>query len=267
MKRLFFPAFALVSAILAAAACDPDLTPNVVPGGGGTDGGPVVTPEAGPPSEGGPSPEAGPSEAGTDAGAAHVIDGTNDFTAGERFATSSPAYDGYITWDDTNVFFGMSGRDVGAGLPSKWLLIYVDGSPGNAGSSQGIAYNCSGSCASQQASLPFNAGYHLRWKADDSYTNLQKWSGAAWVNVGPIGTVNRKGTFMELSITRAALGKPEKLKVHMNMLIEQTDAEWTYAGVPAGSFADGKAPAAFTKFLEFDLADRAKAPNSYGPKP
>jgi hypothetical protein len=267
MKRLLFPAFAIAGAMLAVAACDPDLTPHVVPGEAGTETGSVI-PEAGPPVEAGPSEEGGPSEGGADGGpTAHKIDGVNDFTAGEKLATSSPLYDGYVAWDDTNVFFGMSGTDVGGGSSSKWVLVYVDGSPGNAGTSQGIAYDCSGACASQRASLPFNAGYHLRWKADDSYTNLQKWDGAAWANVGPIGTVNRKGTFMELSITRTALGKPTKLKVHMNMLIEETGAEWTYAGVPASSFTDGKAPAAFTKFFEFDLADRAKAPNSYPPKP
>jgi hypothetical protein len=267
MKRLLFPSLALAIAIVALAACDPDLTPKVVPGQAGTEGGPSVSPEAGPPAEAGPPSEGGEVDGGSEAGATHVIDGTNDFTPGEKFATSSPLYDGYISWDDTNVFFGTSGSDIGGGLASRWILIYVDGSPGNAGSTQGITYDCSGNCTPQQASLPFNAGYHLRWKADDSYTNLQKWDGAAWASVGPIGTVNRKGTFMELSITRAALGKPTKLKVHMNMLIEQTGAEWTYAGVPSTSFKDGKSPAAFTKFYEFDLADRAKAPNSYAPKP
>ncbi len=256
--------------MLAVAACDPDLTPRVVPGEGGTEGGAVATPEAGPPSEAGPSEDGGSSEAGTDGGLPlHKIDGVNDFAAGEKFTTSSasPAYDGYIAWDDTNVFFGMSGADIGGGSSSKWVLIYVDGSPGNSGTTQGLSYDCSGSCASQQASLPFSAGYHLRWKADETYTNLQKWDGAAWVSVGPIGTVSRKATFMELSITRAALGKPTKLKVHMNMLIEEPGAEWTYAGVPSTSFTDGKAPAAFGRFFEFDLADRAKAPNSYAVKP
>ena len=88
------------------------------------------------------------------------------------------------------------------------------------------------------------------------------------MNVGPISTVARNGTFMELSIARSALGKPTKLKVHMNMVIEQAGAEWTYAGVPSSSFfPDRSAPPAFTKFYEFDLADRAKAPNAYTPLP
>ena len=165
----------------------------------------------------------------------------------------------------------MSGADVGVSSSSKWVLIYVDGNPGagNTGSATGIAYDCSGACTAQQAHLPFNAAYHLRWKADGSYTNLQKWDGAAWspIGGGPISTVAQKGTFMELSVTRALLGAPTKLKVHMTMLIEQTGAEWTYAGVPSTSFTDGKAPAAFAKYYEFDLADTAKVPNAYTPLP
>ena len=276
MKRLLFPAFVSAAGMLAVAACDPDLTPHVVPAEGGTEGGgPLVSPESGPSEEGGPGSEGGPGEGGTDAGPAHKIDGINDFAAGEKLATSSPLYDGYVSWDDTNLYFGMSGADVGASTSTRWVLIYVDGNPGNAGSSTGIGYDCLGTCLAQKASLPFNAGYHLRWKADGTYTNLQKWDPAAvpaptWTNVGPISSVDRKGTFMELSITRAALGKPTKLKVHMNMLIEQPGAEWTYAAVPSTSIPKppGDGPnASFTKFYEFDLADRASVPNAYAPKP
>ena len=269
MKRLLLPAFSAAASILAVAACDPDLTLKGVPGEPATEGGPIVAPDAQPTGDGGPNPEGGPSEGGAEGGAPHKIDGINDFAPGDKLTTSSPAYDGYVSWDDTNVYFGMSGADVGASSSSKWVLIYVDGNPGNAGSALGIGYDCSAACLSQKANLPFNAGYHLRWKADGSYTNLQKWDGAKWSDVGPISTVDRKGTFMELSITRAALGKPTKLKVHMNMLIEQKDAEWTYAGVPSSSFLPGgDGPnATFTKFYEFDLADRAKAPSAYAPKP
>ena len=267
MKRLFFHAFAVAGVMLAVAACDPDLTPHLAPGEAGSEGGPILSGEAGPTPEGGLIAEAGPSEGGTEAGATHAIDGVNDFAAGEKLTTSSPLYDGYVSWDDTNVFFGMSGADVGTSAASKWVLIYVDGNPGNSGSAAGIGYDCGGTCTLQKASLPFNAGFHIRWKADGTYTNLQKWDGAAWVSVGALSTASRQGTFMELSITRAALGKPTKLKVHMNMLIEQKSAEWTYAGVPSASFTDGKAPATFGKFYEFDLADKAKAPNAYAPLP
>jgi hypothetical protein len=276
MKRPLFPAFLVTAAVpaialglLAAAGCDPDLGVVTTPGEGGTEGGPLEEASAPiPTGDGGPTAEGGTDEGGTaEAGAAeHKIDGTNDFTAGEKFATSSPAYDAYVSWDDKKVYFGMSGADLGSGSSSKWVLVYVDGSPGNAGTPTGIAYDCGGGCAPQQASLPFNAGFHLRWKADNQYTNLQKWSGTAWVDVGPISTFMQKGTFWEVSLVRSVLGSPTKLKVHMSMLIEQSGAEWTYAGLPSTSFTDGKAPASFTKHYEFDLADKAKAPNTYAAK-
>ena len=271
MKRLLFPGFVLIAgpALLAFAACDPDLSIKSVPGEGGVEAGPVVMQEAGPPVDSGAPTEGGMPEASTEAGVPeHVIDGTNDFTAGEKFTTTStsPAYDGYVSWDAKKVYFGMSGADVGLGSATRWVLVYVDGVPGNSGTPTGIAYDCSGACMPQQANLPFNAGFHYRWKADGSYSDLQKWNGSAWVDVGAISTFSQKGTFMEVSITRAILGSPTKLKVHMTMLIEQTGAEWTYAGVPSTSFTDGKAPAAFTKYFEFDLSDTSKAPNTYAPK-
>jgi hypothetical protein len=279
MKRLLFPAFVAglgfgvlgmgaLGAGLLEAGCDPSLAVENVPGEGGADAGTTDGPVAQPREEAGPTSEGGTEEAGIEAGAAeHAIDGTNDFAAGEKLATSSPGYDGYVSWDDKKIYFGMSGMDVGASSSSKWVLIYVDGAPGNTGSATGISYDCSGSCAAQQAHLPFNAGYHLRWKADGMYTDLQKWDGTMWTDVGPIGTRARKGNFMELSITRALLGSPLTLKVHMSMLIEQAGAEWTYSGVPSTSFTDGKAPASFTKYYEFDLANTTKAPNAYAPKP
>jgi hypothetical protein len=278
MKRLLFPAFviAIGAGVLAAAACDPDLTVHAVPGEGGApaEAGPVDMPEASAPVDSGDPSETGPSEGGTEEAGApvHVIDGTNDFTAGETFVTTSPNYTGYVSWDDTKVYFGMAGADVGGGSTQKWVLIYVDGVPGNAGTPDGIAYNCGGGatgCPPQQAHLPFNAGFHLRWKADGTYKDLEKWNGTAWATV-PINTitVSQKGPFMEMSITRLVLGSPTTLKVHMTMLIEQdTATEWTYAGVPNLSFTDGPAPAAFTKYYEFDLTNTTKAPNTYATKP
>jgi hypothetical protein len=264
MKRLLFPAFVLGTAMLSFAACDPDLGVVTTPGEGGVAEGGSDAPVVVPPVEGGTPSEGGtPVEGGVEAGIEHAIDGVNDFAAGEKFASSSPGYDGYVSWDDKKVYFGMSGADLGTSSASKWVLVYVDGNPGNSGTAVGITYACDGACAPQQANLPFNAGYHLRWKLDAQYSNLQKWSGTAWTNVGPISTFERKGTFWEISLARLALGSPTKLKVHMTMLIEQAGAEWTYAGIPSTSFTDGKAPANFTKYYEFDLADLAKAPNTY----
>ena len=276
MKQLLFQAFRAstsAAALLVLGACDPDLGIVKTPGDGGTaeaaaTDGSIAQPET----EAGPTPDGGADDGGSEAGTAtHVIDGTNDFTSGEKLATSSPGYDAYVSWDDKKVYFGMSGGDIGTTSSSKWVLIYVDGVPGNAGSAVGLSYNCGGNCApGQTANLPFNAGYHLRFKVDGSYTNLQKSTGdlvTPWADVGPISTVDRKGTFVELSVTRALLGSPAKLKVHMNMLIEAANPPgWTYAAVPSTSFSDGFNPPTFSKYYEFDLADLTKAPNTYAPK-
>jgi hypothetical protein len=276
MKRLLFPAFvasALAAGFLALAACDPDLGIVKTPGEGGTsEAAATDAPVTPPPSEAGPTTEGGVDEGGTEAGAvAHVIDGINDFTPGEKLATTSAGYDAYVSWDDKKVYFGMSGADLATTSSTKWVLIYVDGVPGNAGTPTGLPYDCGATCTAQQAHLPFNAGYHLRWKLDGLYSNLQKYNGSAWADVpGMITTFARSGTFWELSLTRALLGSPTTLKVHVNMLIEAPFSPgpgWTYAGVPSTSFTDGANPAAFAKYFEFDLTDLAKAPNAYAPKP
>jgi hypothetical protein len=276
MKRLILPAF-VTSATLAGgllvAACDPDLGVVSAPGTeAGTAAGKSETSAPLPPEDSGATLEAGADggegdDGGTEAGAEHAIDGTNDFAAGEKLATSSPGYDAYVSWDEKKIYLGMSGGDVGSGSSSKWVLVYVDGNPGNAGTTTGQSYDCSGGCKTQQAQLAFNAGFHLRWKADGSYTFLQKWNGTAWTDVGPISTFARKGTFWEVSLLRSILGSPTTLKLHMSMVIEQPGVEWTYAGVPSSSFKDGDNNPAFKKYYELDLADTSKAPNTYAPKP
>ena len=271
MKRLLFPAFVVAGATFLAAACDPDLTPRVTPGteGGASEGGALPTGDADTPEGDGGNEDSATGDGGSDGSthAAHTIDGTNDFTADEKLPTTSPLYNAYVSWDDTNVYFGMEGADVGANTASKWVLIYVDGSPTNGGSSQGLGYGCSGACTVQKASLAFDAGFHIRWKTDGSYSNLQKWSGTAWIDGGPINTFARTGNFMEMSVSRFTFGKPTNLKVDMFMLIEQTGAEWTYSGIPSTAFTDGKAPASIAKYLDFDLTNSSKAPNTYAPLP
>lgn len=267
MKRLLFPAVVLAAFMVAAAACDPDLTPVKVAGeggaseGGGSEGGPIT------PDDSGVTPTDGStSETGTDSGPpSHKIDGTNDFAAGEKFQTTSSAtnYFGYVSWDAKNVYFGMEGADVSATTPNagnKWILIYMgrDAAPGT---TTGIDY-----AGQQQPTLPFAASTNIRLKIDGSFSEVQESSGGAWTkNALAVFTQQRSGTFLELAISRAALGNPTKLRVHMNMLIEGGGVDHTYSGVPSTSFTDGKDPD-FGKYFEFDLSDLAKAPNTYTPK-
>lgn len=270
MKRL-----APLCLAIAAAACDPELDIKKGPGpsdGGGSDGA-TATPS--PPSDSGTDDagDAGATGDAGDAGRAHQIDGVNDFALGERLSTTSGApnpYYAYASWDAKNVYLGMDGADVAATTAnpgSKWVMVYL-GLDGVAGTTTGLPYNGS----VQQPTLPFSACYHLRWKVDGSYTNVQRWDSGQgkWLDAGVVGvpvlTVARQGTFMEMSFTQASIGSPSKLRVHMNMLIEGSGADWTYAGVPSTSFADAKNPS-FTKYYEFVPTDLTAAPSSYAPRP
>ena len=59
-----------------------------------------------------------------------AIDGTNDFTSGETFSTtSSPTFSAYVTWDADNLYIGYAGPDLAtttADASTKWLFAYVD---------------------------------------------------------------------------------------------------------------------------------------------
>lgn len=252
--------------LLLVPACDPDLTVvKTAPDAGGEGGGPGAGPGPGPSGDGGGEPSDGGADDASpedDAGApAHKIDGTDDFKPTEKFLTSSPGYEGYITWDDKRIYVGMSGNDVGSGKSDRWVLVYIGGATGT---TTGLDYG-----GKQQPTLPFAAGFHVRWKADGTYTNGQRWDGAAWVDAAGAGLVPvamQKGKFMEMSINRAAIENPQTLKIHMSMLIEGGGADWTYSAVPSTSFVDGLDPD-YGKYFEFDLADLTKAPGSYAPKP
>ena len=185
-----------------------------------------------------------------------IMDGQKDFGQDETFPTSSPAYTGYAAWDGDNLYLGMEGADINAGDPEKWLLVYISGDPGT---TTGQLYG------TQQPGLPFGAHYHLRWKSDGTYTNVQRFNGVAWAGDTWTGEVSRNGDYLELRIPLAALGWPSWIKVHMNMLNEKSGNEWSYGALPSTSFADSKNPG-YGKFFEFRLAGET-APKGYAPMP
>jgi len=262
----------------AFAACDPDLKIQKTPGDGGVEGG--GTPIAPPPADDGGSSEGGDdggSESGTDSGpSGHQVDGVNDFAPGEKLVTTSSGtgYNAYISWDAKNVYFGMEGSDISSGTSlanKKWVFLYL-GASGTTGSTTGIGYDCGGGCTPQQAMLPFSAAWHVRYKIDGSYANVQKWNSGTskWEDAGisVILASVRKGTFLEMSLPVAQLGSPSKLDVHFDMIIEDTSPPgpgWTYAGAPSTTFTDGWNPT-YAHYFEFDLTDTSKAPNTYAPK-
>ncbi|MFO8072344.1 MAG: hypothetical protein R6V85_10770 [Polyangia bacterium] len=184
------------------------------------------------------------------------IDGVNDFTSAETFATTSEGYSGYLAWDGAYFYLGMEGPDVGAG-GTRWLLAYLSGTPGSA---VGQTYN------TQQPTLPFDAAHHLRWRTDGGYTNVMEWSGSAWQDAGWdfAGDVYHDGQYVEVRLPRGDLGAPTLLSAHLSMVDEADGSEWTYAGVPETSFSDGLDPD-YQACFEFDLNGNA-APGDYSPQ-
>jgi hypothetical protein len=276
---LVLTVLATIAPAAAFLACDPDLAIVTRPGtdGGTNSEGGTSTSSSGNPADPKDGAAAG-SEDGGDAGTivpeedsgvppvpTHTIDGTNDFTAGEKFPTSSSTpdlYEGYIAWDKTNLYFGMSGPDVGSASADRWVQIYL-GVPGLPGTRTGVDYN-----GQQQPTLPFDATHHLRWKTSGDYYSVEVYDpGTTSWKTGAASLVppKQQATFMETAIPRAALLVTAKIAVVMNMLVEHNSADWTYAGVPSTAFTDKKDPD-FTKYFEFDLTDTAKAPNTYAPK-
>ena len=177
-----------------------------------------------------------------------VIDGVNDFvTANERFDTSSSGsgYYAYLAWDRDTLFVGVEGADIGSASATRFVLVYLGGT---AGTTAGQTYN------TQSPLLPFDALWHVRWKADNTLTDAQTWDGMAWVTAPWNATAFQSGTYLELSIPLAELGSPATLPVHVSMINEQGGAEATFSVAPATSIAaDGVDPDYAEHFL-LDLA-------------
>jgi hypothetical protein len=174
-----------------------------------------------------------------------AIDGTNDFAQNETFATSTSGYTGYVAWDESFLYLGMKGADVASGSDSKWLVVYVGGSPGT---TTGVNYN------TQQPGLPFASRWHVRWKADNLYTNAQSWNGTSWQDAAWdfAGDVHQSGDFVELRIPLADLGAPATLELVLGMINEQNNDEWSYAALPAAAYIDGW-DRDFAKYLQLAL--------------
>ncbi len=186
-----------------------------------------------------------------------AIDGSNDFTASETFTTTSNGYTGYVTWDATNVYVGIKGPDVTSGDANKWVLVYIGGA---AGTTNGELYD------TQQPTLPFSAKYHVRWKANNLYTNAEAWNGSAWADAAWdfTGKVFKQGDYLEIAIPRSNIGSPiTTVDIHLSMINETMNAEGTYAGVPSTSFVDG-VDKNYTHYFSFDLAG-CTAPTSHPP--
>ncbi|MCB9568135.1 MAG: Ig-like domain-containing protein [Myxococcales bacterium] len=177
-----------------------------------------------------------------------VLDGVNDFTVNETFASSTLGQSGFVAWDADYLYLGMKSPDLAAQSSQVWMVAYLGGMMG---SSVGVLYN------TQQPNLPFDARWHLRWKASDDYGGALEWSGGAWsaVGFGPIAGGDDVATaddFVEMRVSWADLQSPDMIEVHLGMLREQPLSEATWAGVPANSYMDGYDPD-YAHYFNFDV--------------
>jgi hypothetical protein len=183
-----------------------------------------------------------------------VIDGVNDFTAAETFATSTVGYTLYVAWDTTYVYVGTRGSDVqSTATMNKWWLLYLAGDAPTAstGSTGGLTYN------TQTPALPFPAAWHVRWKTTNDYTDAKSWVGGAWTdsNLSFASNVFRGSgnDFVEMRISRSVLGSPSTVRLVSAFINEGGGSEGTFAGAPSTAFIDGYNPA-YTKAYVFTLA-------------
>jgi Pentapeptide repeats (8 copies) len=208
----------------------------------------------------GMTPDAGPSS-----GYRHTItiDGVNDFDAArDRFATTTLGYTAYLSWDDTGLYLGMDGTDVGSGDGTRWFLVYLDTNGAGFGTSVGVTYR------TQTPALPsgFLADYAFRWRADNLFQGVQRWDsgGSTWVDDATVTAITRQtGTFVETRISLTDVGTPGTIGVAAFMLNETDLAEYSFAGVPSGTFADGYYPT--IPMTGWISADRALSTNPNDP--
>jgi len=177
-----------------------------------------------------------------------VIDGVNDFTADETFTSSTMGHTGYVAWDDSYLYLGMNSPDLGGSSNQVWMVGYLGGAMG---STTGVQYN------TQQPLLPFEARFHVRWRASDDFGGALEWTGAMWSNPGFGPTAGSEdvafgGPFVEVRVALADLEGPDLLPLHLGMLREQNLNEASWAAVPSGSYVDGYDPN-YSQYFEFDL--------------
>jgi hypothetical protein len=175
-----------------------------------------------------------------------AIDGMDDWNGDEAFATSTNGHTAYTAWDDDYVYLAMRSPDVAGGNAQVWVVIYFGGATGT---TEGALYN------TQQPSMPFDAQWHLRWRADNIYTDAREWDGASWDTpawaIGA-GDVYQVGELVELRVARSDIGDPDTLELHMGILRETDLDEASWAAHPQGSYTDGYDPM-YTQYWSFNL--------------
>lgn len=192
-----------------------------------------------------------------------TVDGSlADWPADTAFATSAGTTTN-IAWDADNLYLAVTHSDVQFGGPESWLLAYVG--DGGAGATTGVVHN------TQEPALPTSFRHLIRWKADDSYSSLETWNGAAWVSASPLfgagGAVRAEsGDVVELAVPRATLGLGDTLELYVGWVYEGAGFETTFAATPSGAIPEGAYDPDYVQYWSFDLTSPL-VPTSYVPHP
>lgn len=196
-----------------------------------------------------------------------VLDGLDDFSAGEQFSTTSNAFTARVAWDADNLYIGYAGPDLDpatSDAKSKWMFAYIDIDPGGAtGAIESQTYN------TQKAKFPagFGAEFYARWKCDATFHTLEQFAGGTtWTTTTTTPPSGHAGQFVEIAIPRTALGAviPQTIGVVSWMINEKPGVEGTFAGLFSGNFTNGYGAAMqLTKYLHVDFASQHE-PNDPG---
>jgi len=187
------------------------------------------------------------------------VDGVDDWNGDEGLATSTDGHVAHIAWDDSYVYVGMRSPDVAIANGSVWVVFYFGG---DGGSTEGVLAN------TQQPGLPFDARWHLRWRADNILTEVLEYGGAGWMTGGweiGLGDVYRQGELLELRIARSDLADPDILEFHAGIQRDAMLDEASWAASPEGSYVDGYNPD-YDQFWSFDLLG-SDSPAQHVPQP
>nr|HEX4314816.1 hypothetical protein [Kofleriaceae bacterium] len=194
-----------------------------------------------------------------------LLDGSDDFSAGEVFTTTTPGFGADVTWDDTNIYVGYSGTDLSTGTQdaaSKWLFVFVDADPGNGtGAATSLAYN------TQHATFPpgFGADYYLRWKCDGTFTTIEQADSSqqtGWSTTNQTVQFGQAGEYLEVAFPRSLLGGATSAGVLAFMINEGDNVESSFGGLYAGNFVDGyAADLVTTRYLRADFTS-SLSPNN-----
>lgn len=190
-----------------------------------------------------------------------TVDGDlGDWLVDERFETSQGAGTAsYVTWDDDTLFVGVQHPDVTTGGDQHWVVLTLGNGAGPA--------TVGTQLGNQQPDLPFGATHVVRWRANDTYSDILGWDGADWEVIGaPTYAENDAAGTVEFAIPLVDFGLSDRIDLHVNWVYEGFGSESSYAATPQASFPQGDYDPDYGQFFAFDRSSDL-APGSYPPSP